>query len=138
MGYGGGAEESCGHESALSPGQTSKMQGKLPCLYCARRGRRLDPDGSPEDPRKRRLVDTAAGPKALVLVGSEWIEMEVSKLGRKLLLSSETYIPPRRLCKRSWSFPRARPDLDARVSTSFIDRTPDGYGVGAGYRVQHR
>lgn len=83
-------------------------------------------------PRKRRLVDTAAGPKALVLVGSEWIEMEVSKLGRSnFFLSSETYIPPRAVLEVKLVLPKSKTPILMRVSTSFIDRTADGYGVGA-------
>ena len=47
----------------------------------------------------------AAGPKALVLVGSEWIEMEVVQLGRSnFFLSSRDLHLRRAVRKRSWSF----------------------------------
>lgn len=83
-------------------------------------------------PRKRRLVDTATGPQAFARVDSEWIEMQVSKLGRSnFFLSSPVYIPPRAVLEVKLVLPKSKSPIQMRVSTSFIDRTADGYGVGA-------
>lgn len=82
-------------------------------------------------PRKRRLVDTATGPQVFALVGSEWVEMQVSKLGRSnFFLSSPVYLPPRGVLEVKLVLPKSKTPIQMRVSTSFIDRTADGYGIG--------
>lgn len=82
-------------------------------------------------PRKRRLVDDSTGPLALARVGEAWIPMRTEKLGRSnIFLISKTYVPPRLAFELRIDLAPDSEPLRVIASTSYLERTSAGYGVG--------
>jgi DNA-binding NarL/FixJ family response regulator len=82
-------------------------------------------------PRKRRLVNAAAGPLVRAFVQGRWITLRTEKLGRsKLFLRAKQHVPARAFFEMQIELSPGTAPLRVLASSSFVERSAAGFGVG--------